>query len=143
MNAFILHLRQNFRMIIILPSLTRQPPILGKTNEANRRRRLMKKTNQTLCSQVKRETHAYYRYFNRQRNRKKKNKKSLISTIKQKYKINYDALQITVQQLLNNIHYEKHTGWVGREFLLCLFVFGFSMCDIYFLFFFYLLFLFV
>ena len=46
----------------------------------------------------------------------------MLATTKRKHTMKNGALQITFYQWLNNIHYEKHTVWVGRRFLFCLFV---------------------
>lgn len=44
----------------------------------------------------------------------------MLATIKQT-PTNKGALQITFYHWVNNIHYERHNGWVGRGFLFCLF----------------------
>ena len=77
-----------------------------------------------LRVQVKRETHAQYRYFNRKSNRNKKNEKrmNLVSNKKAETYSKNDALQKTFYQLLDKIHYKKHIRLVGGGFLFCLFV---------------------
>ena len=69
----------------------------------------------------------------------------MIATTKQKHTIKNGALQILFCQWLNNIHYEKHTGWLGRTFLFCVFVLSIFLVlvCVTFLFFFYLFFLFL
>ena len=52
---------------------------------------------------------------------------TLLPTVKQKHAIKNGALHITFYQLLNNIHYEKHAGWVEGGFLFCHFIYVFSV----------------
>ena len=141
MGAFMLNLfekdyRQNFRMMLSCHSLTLQAFILGQTNAVNNIYDLLNHVFFVLkCFSTGQGRNKHNKMINKEKKRKekkmkiiekmknnKKNKNALLATIKQKHITRNGALQITFCQLLNNTHYEKHAGQVGKEFFLYVFV---------------------
>ena len=110
-----------------MSSLTPQTVILGLTNEANNIYKLLNYYLLVFRHYVyrPREKHILNRdilIHNLIEIKKKEKQISLVSNIKTEEYNKKGALQITFYQRLNNIHYEKHTGWVGRELLFYFFV---------------------
>ena len=115
-------LKTKFQNDIILPSLRPQAANLGLTNEARTIYNLLNQILFVYRSREKQILDIDFLIDNQIQIQKKEKRRTLLATIKQIHTIENGALQITFFQRLDNMHYEKHTGLVGRRLLFCLFV---------------------